>query len=91
VLPLQTVASRVLADIIRRQPPSHARTNFAWSVVVGPAIARATAVSLEDGTLRVFPRDVRWTPELMRARGVILSRLQALLGPDAVRELRIEG
>ena len=89
VLPIQTVASGVLAEIIRRQPPCKARTAFAWTVVVGPAIARATSVHLDDGTLRVTPRDSRWGPELLRAKAGILMRLQTLLGRDAIRDIYI--
>ena len=89
MLPLQTVASNVLAEIIRRQPASKERTAFAWSVVVGPAIARATTVNLDAGVLRVTPRDARWAPELTRAKAGILMRLQTLLGREAVKDIYI--
>ena len=89
VLPLQNVASGVLADIIRRQPASRERTTFAWTVAVGPALARAAAVSLDNTTLRVTPRDARWAREIERARPAILARLQALLGSDAVKDIHI--
>ena len=89
VLPLQNVASGVLADIIRRQPASRERTAFAWTVAVGPALARAAAVSLDNTTLRVTPRDARWAREIERARPAILARLQALLGSDAVKDIHI--
>ena len=89
MLPLQNLASGVLADIIRRQPASRERTTFAWTVAVGPALARAAAVSLDDDTLRVTPRDARWAREIERARPAILARMQALLGPDAVKDIHI--
>ncbi|HEX9368824.1 MAG TPA: DciA family protein [Vicinamibacterales bacterium] len=89
MLPVQTIAPRVLADIIRRQPESNARTAFAWAVAVGPALARATTVELRNHNMIVCARDVQWARELERARDTILPRLQMLLGPDTVRGLYI--
>ena len=44
----QSFAPAVLAEIIRRQPDSKQRTDFAWAVAVGPALAE----TLFDGGLR---------------------------------------
>jgi predicted nucleic acid-binding Zn ribbon protein len=82
VLPVQQIASGVLGDVIRRQRPSPARTAFAWSVAVGPALARATTVELRDRVLIVTPKDARWTRELERAADTILGRVQLLVGPE---------
>lgn len=82
MLPVQHIASGVLGEVIRRQRPSAARTAFAWSVAVGPALARATTVELRNGVLIVTPKDVRWTGELERAAETILRRLQLLVGPE---------
>jgi predicted nucleic acid-binding Zn ribbon protein len=90
MLPIQQLSSGVLADILRRQPPSPARTTFAWQLAVGPALARATTVSLCDGVLRVRSPDARWAREIARATDVVLARLQNLLGQEAVRALQIE-
>ena len=89
MLSIQQFSSGVLAEIIRRQPPSPARTSFAWQLAVGPALARATSVTLEDGVLVVRSADERWTREIRRAGDVVLTRLQNLLGPE-VRALHIE-
>jgi predicted nucleic acid-binding Zn ribbon protein len=89
VLPLQHFASDVLAEIIRRQPASKERTAFAWSVAVGPALARATTVNLSDEVLVIRAKDPRWAREIDRARDTILARLQTLLGPEALRDLRV--
>ena len=89
MLPIQNFASGVLADIIRRQPASKERTAFAWTVAVGPALARAGTVYLDGTTLRVTPRDARWARELERARPAMLARMQALLGRDAVKDIHI--
>jgi hypothetical protein len=83
-------SSGVLADIIRRQPASAARTAFAWQLAVGPVLAKATAIELVDGVLTVRSTDARWTLEINRARGMVLARLQNLLGRDAVTSLRID-
>jgi hypothetical protein len=88
---LQHLTSGVLADIIRRQPPSPARTTFAWQLTVGPALARATTVELVDGVLIVRSTDARWTLEVTRARAVVVQRLQHFLGAEAVTALRIDG
>ena len=42
--PIQQFTPAVLAEVIRRQPPSEGRTTLAWQVAVGAAIARATTV-----------------------------------------------
>ena len=87
--PLQSFAPAVLAEIIRRQPASPERTNFAWSVAVGPALARVTTVELRNRNMIVCARDVQWARELERARDTILPRLQTLLGREAVKGLYI--
>ena len=89
VLPLQNIASGVVAEIIRRQPASKERTAFAWTVAVGPALARATTVELVDGVLLVSARDPQWAREINRARDTILPRLQLLLGEEALRGIRV--
>jgi predicted nucleic acid-binding Zn ribbon protein len=88
VHPVQNIAAGVLADLIRRQPPSRERTSFAWSVVAGPALARATSVELREGVLFVTAKDARWAREVERARAGIRARLQSLLGNE-LRDLRV--
>jgi len=90
VVPIQHFSSGVLAEVIRRQPSSPARTTLAWQIAVGPALARATTVELCEGVLTVHSSDARWTLEVTRARDVVLRRLQQFLGPDSVKVLRIE-
>jgi predicted nucleic acid-binding Zn ribbon protein len=90
MLPIQQLTSSVLGEIIRRQPPSDARTTFAWQIAVGAALARATVVRLVDGVLTVSTSDLRWVTEVEAARDIVLRRLQQLLGPDAVTKIRIE-
>lgn len=87
--PFQSFAAGVIAGAIRKQPPSPARTEFAWSVAAGPAMARAATVATRDGVLLVTPKDARWAREIERAVPTLLARLQALVGPAEVTSLRI--
>lgn len=83
---VNSFASAVVAEIIRRQPASKERTAFAWSLAVGPALARVTTVELRDGMLSVVARDARWAREIERAKETILPRVRHLLG-DVVADL----
>jgi predicted nucleic acid-binding Zn ribbon protein len=86
--PLRQFAPTLIADVLRRQPPSPARTTFAWQVVVGPALARTAGVELVKGTLYVRALDARWATELQRAEPAVLERMQRLLGPDQIRRIK---
>jgi|RhiMetdeSRZDD1v2_1073273.scaffolds.fasta_scaffold1486923_2 predicted nucleic acid-binding Zn ribbon protein len=89
MLPIQQFSARVLTEIVRRQPPSPARTTFAWQMAVGAALARVTKVSMDDaGVLTVTAADDRWRAEIDRARDVALRRLQTILG-DEIKSVRI--
>jgi predicted nucleic acid-binding Zn ribbon protein len=89
VEPLQSAAAGVIAEAIRRQPPSPARTTFAWSVAAGPAMARAATVEVRDGVLLITPKDARWAREIERAASTLLDRIQLLVGATEVTSLRI--
>jgi len=87
MIPLQSFSSGVIAEIVRRQPASKERTNFAWQLAVGQAIARATTVELTDGVLRVRALDQRWIREIERARAVVMLKMQQILGTDQVTRI----
>ena len=89
MLPIQHFASRVIAEIVRRQPASKERTAFAWQIAVGPAIARSTTVEVVDRVLNVTSRDARWGREVSRASETILARMQHLLGAQAITSLKV--
>ena len=91
MVPLQDFAPGVLGEIIRRQPPSPARTSFAWSIAVGPALARLTSATLTGTVLTVRTRDPRWVKEIERARDTILKRMQDLLGRESVVRIEVAG
>ena len=80
--PLQSIVPAVLADLVRRQPASAARTTFAWSIAAGPALARAATVEARDRVLLVTARDA-----LARERWNV--RLQTLRAPTDVTSRRI--
>jgi hypothetical protein len=84
MIPLQQFSSGVIAEIVRRQPASKDRTNFAWQLTVGQALARATTVELRDGVLTVRALDRRWIQEIDRARDNIMLKMQQILGRDQV-------
>jgi predicted nucleic acid-binding Zn ribbon protein len=90
MLPIQDFATNTLAEILRRQPDSSARTSFAWQAAVGPVLARATTVTLRDGVLTVRATDPRWGHEIMRSHQMVLSRLRHLLGPESVTHIKVE-
>lgn len=89
-MPIQQFTPTMLAEVVRRQPPSSARTTFAWQIAVGAALARVTTVIAVDGVLVVRPADERWAPEIARARDTVLARLQHLLGADEVLSIRVD-
>jgi predicted nucleic acid-binding Zn ribbon protein len=84
---MQSFSSGVLAEIVRRQPASKERTNFAWQLAVGQALARATTVELKDGVLSVRAVDQRWIHEIERARGRVLDKMRQILGNDQVSSI----
>jgi hypothetical protein len=78
-----------LADLLRNAPLSDGKVAFAWSVTVGAALDRVTSVKLEHGVLIVDAASAQWSCELQRSIGVILPRLQALLGEESIRKLEV--
>jgi predicted nucleic acid-binding Zn ribbon protein len=87
MIPVQNFSSGVLAEILRRQPPSKERTRLAWQLAVGAALARATTVELTAGVLTVRATDARWVHEIDRAHTRILQKMQDLLGADDVTRI----
>ena len=83
---LQHALPGVLIDIVRRQPTSPAKVDFAWRTAVGPAMARAARVTLDEaGTLTIEPADAYWRHEIEQSLSLVRSRLETLLGDAVVR------
>jgi hypothetical protein len=89
MVPLQNFATGVIAEVIRRQPASPARTTFAWTVAVGPALARMATATHTGDVLIVRVRDPRWATEIERAAETILKRMQHLLGAGSVSRIEV--
>ncbi|HUR35485.1 MAG TPA: DUF721 domain-containing protein [Vicinamibacterales bacterium] len=87
--PIGEVLPRALAQIVRQAPLSAGKVDFAWRSSVGAAMARVSAVRLEDGVLLVEAQTPQWAAAVMRASPMILSRLRTMLGPEAIREIRL--
>ena len=91
MLPTREVAPRALGELLKRQPMSDAKLNFAWLTSVGPSVARATSVALDEaGTLRVTTETEHWRREISRSRLVITRRLTDLLGAGSVKTLSVK-
>ena len=89
---LHHTAARVLGPLLDAQPLSNGKVRFAWQIVAGPAMSRATRVDwTEAGGLQIHATDPAWRREVERARPMLASRLRKLLGPDAVRRISITG
>ena len=82
--PLSLAMPGALRLLLHNAPLSDGKVAFAWRAAVGAAFDRATAVKLEAGTLIVETTSAQWAYELKRSQALILSRLQSLLGDDAV-------
>jgi hypothetical protein len=91
VIPVHSLVPDLLADVLRRQPLSPAKVTFAWRTAVGPAVDRATRVSLgEHGVLEVVASDGHWKREVQRSTGLVLARLVRLLGEGVVRRIVVK-
>ncbi len=87
--PLKHALDGALAMLLRDAPLSPGKVDFAWKTTVGPRVGRVAAVRLEGGVLLVDAADARWAREIARSAHLILPRLQALLGTDAVTEIAV--
>lgn len=78
-----------LTMLLRDTPLSPGKVAFAWTAAVGAAVDRVTSVRLEGDVLLVDAATPQWSREVRRSIGVILPRLQALLGKDTIRKLEV--
>lgn len=85
--PLTDALPGALIQLLRDTPLSDGKVGFAWRTAVGPALERVTAVKLERSVLIVETPGAQWAREVRRSAGVILPRLQSLLGRDAVTSI----
>ncbi len=78
-----------LSAVLKRAPLTPEKTNFAWRMAVGPALANVTAVELTGTVLQVSAKDRTWQREVKRAAPLILARLTSVLG-EAVTRLDVK-
>src|SRR6188768_4500120 len=84
---VDATAARAMRQILADQPSSDAKIRFAWAIVAGPAVSRASTVSFADGTLVVRTKSDSWFRAVERSRLTMLQRLTNLLGPGVVRTI----
>jgi Dna[CI] antecedent DciA-like protein len=89
VRPLQHAVPGAIAEILRAAPLSDGKVTFAWRAAVGPALDRVTHVKLEQRVLLVETAGPQWSREIMRSSPMILKRLQAFLGAQAVETIEV--
>lgn len=88
---LSTTETGALKQVLNSQPASPAKVAFAWRMTVGAALARATETTWQpDGILRIRASGEAWKREVRAVRGVLLRRLQELLGADVVVKIEVE-
>jgi hypothetical protein len=90
VIPVQQFMPRALAEILRKAPDSPEKIAFAWRNAVGPSVDKVTAIELHGRVLRVRARDASWRREIERSAGMIRSRLNSVLGEDAIRHIDVQ-
>jgi hypothetical protein len=86
---LGSVVPAALVELLRATPISAGKVAFAWRTSVGPALDRATSVRLERGVLIVEASSPDWGRAVAQSSSLILERLRAFLGQDAVARIEI--
>jgi hypothetical protein len=89
VIPVHQFMPQALAAMLRNAPDCPEKIDFAWRAAVGTAIANVTKVELKGRVVYVQAKGPEWRREIERSGGIIRSRLNALLGEDAVRGLNV--
>jgi predicted nucleic acid-binding Zn ribbon protein len=87
---LRDSLAEVSADLGLPEPDALAFLIEEWESVVGPDVApHCRLTSLRDGVLRVTVDTAPRGTQLRYLEGELVERAAALLGRDAVRELRV--
>ncbi|MGD9905934.1 MAG: DciA family protein [Vicinamibacterales bacterium] len=86
------VLSAALAPAIRQAPLTAEKVAFAWRAAGGPAIDKATRVTLDDRhVLHVTGEDAQWLDAVRAMSPQLLRRLEPWLGTGTVVALEIAG
>lgn len=90
MVPVRQITPSILVDVIRPAPLCQEKVAFAWRMAVGPGVARVSSTRLDDRRVIVVTvPDAHWRREVERSLGVIRSRLDAFLGPEAFINVEI--
>jgi predicted nucleic acid-binding Zn ribbon protein len=89
VRPLTHAVPGALLLLLRNAQLSDGKVHFAWGAAVGPAVARATRVKLDEGVLIVETASRQWSREIERSSAVILHRLQSYLGDETIARIDV--
>jgi hypothetical protein len=84
---LTALTESVLPVLLARAPLTPEKIDFSWRLAVGAPVSRACTITLRNGTLAIIAPDRVWAGEIERSLDVILSRMQRMLGRDAVRRV----
>jgi len=84
MIPVSHLAPASIERVLRQAPLTPEKVEFAWRYVVGPALAKATTVSLHGKVLRVRADSTAWQREVEKATAIIRTRLARLLGDGVV-------
>jgi hypothetical protein len=89
MIPLQHAVSGALIELMQAAPLSDGKVSFAWQTAVGPALARATTVKLDQGVLYVDASSAQWSHEIKRSTRIIMGRLTPLLGAETIQRFEV--
>ena len=68
---------------------SQQKLEFAWGAAVGRALERVTRVTIEGNIVVVDATSAHWVREITRGSPMILDRVHAFLGQDAVAGIAV--
>ena len=80
---------QVLAEVLRKATLCPEKVEFAWTEAVGPALARATRVRLDDSHVLHVAAAGQWGREIQRSSPIILQRLARFLGDGTVTAIQL--
>ncbi len=89
MIPVHRFMSDALAEVLRKAPLTPEKIAFAWRAAVGPQVADATTIAIQGRVLRIETRDASWQREVERSLAVVRRRMEALLGPGNVADIRV--
>lgn len=90
MISVKQITPSLVAELVRSQPLTPAKVDFAWRTAAGPALARAATAELrDDGTILVRAATAAWQTAVERSRGLLLARMREMLGDDVARRLTV--